>query len=338
MRPLCAERPALARPGAALPAPRGDSGGEPPSGRVGKPCCAPSRGSMQRQRLVSRVTGFLAIGAAGRRHSAVTPLSPTSPNTANTIPNIGYDISAFGRCAHRRSRSRLLIRDPARPLGESNGTIFDSGCFTVPARPALKAPLESRPRRWPLACRWLITMFGGKVHPDPKHRVAVPCFPAVLPLPQSSFLMLSRAVDSGLALQLARPVRRTDVDPVPQPHRGDRGAGRLHGDHRTADLHPETSPLRRSTFLASCHPRGVAGQAPSARIPSMRRPLGFNLPARGFSISGRVELTHMWGMASLDTDLWWLAPAGGPARLPPTWPTLPATQGDARATWPAASA
>lgn len=227
--------------------------------------------------LVSRITGFLRsvlLAAALGGHALANVF-----NTANTIPNIVYDILLGGvlTAAH----VPLLIR--ARARSEKYGEEFEQRLFTV-LLGALALITAAAMAIAPL----LINMYGGGFTAI-QHRVAVLFL--LFFLPQIFFYGFAAVAGASLnsrgrfGAPMWTPVLNNVVVIVVL------GAfmATTHGD-----LTPENISSSQITLLGIGVTAGVAAQA-IGLIPSMRR-LGFNFRPR-FDFR-RAELTQMWGMAS----------------------------------------
>ena len=228
--------------------------------------------------LASRVTGFfrsaLLVAALG------TGLLADSFNTANTIPNIVYDILLGGvlTAAH----VPLLIR--ARNKSEKYGEEFEQRLFTI-LLCALGLITVAAMSVAPL----LINLYGSKFT-EAQHRIAVLFL--LFFLPQIFFYGFAAVAGASLnsrgrfAAPMWTPVLNNIVviailGVFMVITRGDK-------------LTPETITDGQLRFLAIGVTAGVGAQA-FGLIPSMRA-LGFNFRPR-FDFR-RAELTQMWGMAS----------------------------------------
>jgi len=228
--------------------------------------------------LASRVTGFfrsaLLVAALG------TGLLADPFNTANTIPNIVYDILLGGvlTAAH----VPLLIR--ARNKSEKYGEEFEQRLFTI-LLCALGLITVAAMSVAPL----LINLYGSKFT-EAQHRIAVLFL--LFFLPQIFFYGFAAVAGASLnsrgrfAAPMWTPVLNNIVviailGVFMVITRGDK-------------LTPETITDGQLRFLAIGVTAGVGAQA-FGLIPSMRA-LGFNFRPR-FDFR-RAELTQMWGMAS----------------------------------------
>jgi putative peptidoglycan lipid II flippase len=228
--------------------------------------------------LASRVTGFfrsaLLVAALG------TGLLADPFNTANTIPNIVYDILLGGvlTAAH----VPLLIR--ARNKSEKYGEEFEQRLFTI-LLCALGLITVAAMSVAPL----LINLYGSEFT-EAQHRIAVLFL--LFFLPQIFFYGFAAVAGASLnsrgrfAAPMWTPVLNnivviTILGIFMVITRGDR-------------LTPETITDGQLRYLAIGVTAGVAAQA-FGLIPSMRA-LGFNFRPR-FDFR-RAELTQMWGMAS----------------------------------------
>jgi putative peptidoglycan lipid II flippase len=227
--------------------------------------------------LASRVTGFLrstllvaALGTAGLGDVF---------NTANTIPNIVYDILLGGvlTAAH----VPLLIR--ARNRSEKYGEEFEQRLFTV-----LLGALAVITAIAMAAAPILINLYGHKFDAT-QHRLAVLFL--LFFLPQIFFYGFAAVAGASLnsrgrfGAPMWTPVLNNIVV-----------IGVLAGFMATTHGHLDAGNISNSqiTFLGLGVTAGVAAQA-LGLIPSMRR-LGFNFRPR-FDFR-RAELTQMWAMAS----------------------------------------
>ena len=227
--------------------------------------------------LASRVTGFLRsvlLAAALGGHALANVF-----NTANTIPNIVYDILLGGvlTAAH----VPLLIR--ARARSEKYGEEFEQRLFTV-LLGALALITAAAMALAPV----LITMYGGKFTPT-EHRVAVLFL--LFFLPQIFFYGFAAVAGASLNSRgrFGAPMWTPVLNNIVVIAVLGAFMATTHGD-----LTPENITHSQITFLGIGVTAGVAAQA-LGLIPSMRR-LGFNFRPR-FDFR-RVELTQMWGMAS----------------------------------------
>jgi len=228
--------------------------------------------------LASRVTGFfrsaLLVAALG------TGLLADPFNTANTIPNIVYDILLGGvlTAAH----VPLLIR--ARNKSEKYGEEFEQRLFTI-----LLCALGLITVLAMSVAPLLINLYGSKFT-EAQHRIAVLFL--LFFLPQIFFYGFAAVAGASLnsrgrfAAPMWTPVLNNIVviailGVFMVITRGDK-------------LTPETITDGQLRFLAIGVTAGVAAQA-FGLIPSMRA-LGFNFRPR-FDFR-RAELTQMWGMAS----------------------------------------
>ena len=229
--------------------------------------------------LASRVTGFfrsaLLVAALG------TGALADPFNTANTIPNIVYDILLGGvlTAAH----VPLLIR--ARNKSEQYGEEFEQRLFTI-LLCALGLITVAAMSVAPL----LINLYGSKFT-ESQHRIAVLFM--LFFLPQIFFYGFAAVAGASLnsrgrfAAPMWTPVLNNIVviailGVFMIITRGD------------GPLTPDTITDGQLHFLAIGVTAGVAAQA-FGLIPSMRA-LGFNFRPR-FDFR-RAELTQMWGMAS----------------------------------------
>jgi len=228
--------------------------------------------------LASRVTGFfrsaLLVAALG------TGLLADPFNTANTIPNIVYDILLGGvlTAAH----VPLLIR--ARNKSEKYGEEFEQRLFTI-----LLCALGLITVLAMSVAPLLINLYGSKFT-EAQHRIAVLFL--LFFLPQIFFYGFAAVAGASLnsrgrfAAPMWTPVLNNIVviailGVFMVITRGDK-------------LTPETITDGQLRFLAIGVTAGVGAQA-FGLIPSMRA-LGFNFRPR-FDFR-RAELTQMWGMAS----------------------------------------
>jgi putative peptidoglycan lipid II flippase len=228
--------------------------------------------------LASRVTGFfrsaLLVAALG------TGLLADPFNTANTIPNIVYDILLGGvlTAAH----VPLLIR--ARNKSEKYGEEFEQRLFTI-LLCALGLITVAAMSIAPL----LIDLYGSKFT-EAQHRIAVLFL--LFFLPQIFFYGFAAVAGASLnsrgrfAAPMWTPVLNNIVVIVI--------LGVFMFITHGKDLSPETIGNGQLNFLAIGVTAGVAAQA-FGLIPSMRS-LGFNFRPR-FDFR-RAELTEMWRMAS----------------------------------------
>ena len=228
--------------------------------------------------LASRVTGFfrsaLLVAALG------TGLLADPFNTANTIPNIVYDILLGGvlTAAH----VPLLIR--ARNKSEKYGEEFEQRLFTI-LLCALGLITVAAMSIAPL----LINLYGSKFT-EAQHRIAVLFL--LFFLPQIFFYGFAAVAGASLnsrgrfAAPMWTPVLNNIVVIAI--------LGVFMVITRSDQLTPETITDGQLRFLAIGVTAGVAAQA-FGLIPSMRA-LGFNFRPR-FDFR-RAELTQMWGMAS----------------------------------------
>jgi putative peptidoglycan lipid II flippase len=245
---------------------------------------APGGGSLLRSSaimaagtLASRVTGFfrstLLVAALGT--SALGDVF----NTANTIPNIVYDILLGGvlTAAH----VPLLIR--ARNRSEKYGEEFEQRLFTV-----LLGALAVITALAMAAAPFLIDLYGGKFS-STQHRLAVLFL--LFFLPQIFFYGFAAVASASLNSRgrFGAPVWTPVLNNVVV-------IGVLIGFMATTHGHLDDGNISNSqvTFLGIGVSAGVAAQA-LGLIPSMRK-LGFNFRPR-FDFR-RAELTQMWGMAS----------------------------------------
>jgi putative peptidoglycan lipid II flippase len=227
--------------------------------------------------LASRVTGFLRstllVAALG------TGALGDVFNTANTIPNIVYDILLGGvlTAAH----VPLLIR--ARNRSEKYGEEFEQRLFTV-LLGALALITALAMALAPL----LINLYASKFTPT-QHRIAVLFL--LFFLPQIFFYGFAAVAGASLnsrnrfGAPMWTPVLNNLVV-----------IGVLIGFMVTThgSLSADSISNSQITFLGIGVTAGVAAQA-LGLIPSMRK-LGFNFRPR-FDFR-RAELTQMWGMAS----------------------------------------
>ncbi|MCU7722100.1 murein biosynthesis integral membrane protein MurJ [Actinoplanes sp. KI2] len=228
--------------------------------------------------LASRVTGFfrsaLLVAALG------TGLLADSFNTANTIPNIVFDLLLGGvlTAAH----VPLLIR--ARNKSEKYGEEFEQRLFTV-----LLCALALITVAAMSVAPMLINLYGSKFTPA-QHRIAVLFL--LFFLPQIFFYGFAAVAGASLNARgrFAAPMWTPVINNIVVI--GVLGAFMVitHGDKLT----PETIGDGQLRFLAIGVTAGVGAQA-FGLIPSMRA-LGFNFRPR-FDFR-RAELTQMWGMAS----------------------------------------
>jgi putative peptidoglycan lipid II flippase len=227
--------------------------------------------------LASRVSGFLRstllIAALGT--SALGDVF----NTANTIPNIVYDVLIGGvlTAAH----VPLLIR--ARNRSEKYGEEFEQRLFTV-----LLGALAAITLVAMAAATLLINLYASKFTPT-QHRLAVTFL--LFFLPQIFFYGFAAVAGASLnsrnkfGAPMWTPVLNNLVVIVVLVA----FMATTHGP-----LDETTISNGKVTFLGIGVTAGVAAQA-FGLIPSMRK-LGFNFRPR-FDFR-RAELTQMWGMAS----------------------------------------
>ena len=227
--------------------------------------------------LASRVTGFLRstllVAALG------TGALGDVFNTANTIPNIVYDVLIGGvlTAAH----VPLLIR--ARNRSEKYGEEFEQRLFTV-----LLGALAAITLVAMAASTLLINLYAGKFTAT-QHRLAVTFL--LFFLPQIFFYGFAAVASASLnsrnrfAAPMWTPVLNNLVV-----------IGVLVAFMVTTHGHLDDTTITNGqvTFLGIGVTAGVAAQA-LGLIPSMRK-LGFNFRPR-FDFR-RAELTQMWGMAS----------------------------------------
>lgn len=269
----------LIGPAAAVPSGPivGDEAGAPQGASAGSSSLMRSSAIMAVGTLASRVTGFfrstLLVAALGS--GALGDVF----NTANTIPNIVFDILLGGvlTAAH----VPLLIK--ARNRSEKYGEEFEQRLFTV-----LLAALGLITALAMAAAPLLIDLYASKFTPQ-QHRVAEIFL--LFFLPQIFFYGFAAVAGASLnsrgrfGAPMWTPVLNNIVV-----------IGVLvafmvitHGD-----LTPGTISDSQISILGIGVTAGVAAQA-IGLIPSMRR-LGFNFRPR-FDFR-RAELTQMWGMAS----------------------------------------
>jgi putative peptidoglycan lipid II flippase len=227
--------------------------------------------------LASRVTGFfrstLLVAALG------TGALGDVFNTANTIPNIVYDILLGGvlTAAH----VPLLIR--ARNRSEKYGEEFEQRLFTV-----LLGALALITAVAMAAAPMLINLYAGKFD-STQHRLAVLFL--LFFLPQIFFYGFAAVAGASLNSRgrFGAPMWTPVLNNIAV-------IGVLVAFMVTTHGHLDADNISRSqvTFLGIGVTAGVAAQA-LGLIPSMRR-LGFNFRPR-FDFR-RAELTQMWGMAS----------------------------------------
>jgi putative peptidoglycan lipid II flippase len=227
--------------------------------------------------LASRITGFLRsmllVAALG------TAALGDVFNTANTIPNIVYDILLGGvlTAAH----VPLLIR--ARNVSEKYGEEFEQRLFTI-----LLAALGVITAAAMALAPVLINLYAGKFSPD-QHRIAVLFL--LFFLPQIFFYGFAAVAGASLnsrgrfGAPMWTPVLNNLVVIVVL-------SAFMIITRRS--LTPATITDGQVTFLGIGVTVGVAAQA-LGLIPAMRR-MGFNFRPR-FDFR-RAELTSMWGMAS----------------------------------------
>jgi putative peptidoglycan lipid II flippase len=229
--------------------------------------------------LASRVTGFMRtvlLAAALGGHALANVF-----NTANTIPNIVYDILLGGvlTAAH----VPLLIR--ARNRSEKYGEEFEQRLFTL-----LLGVLALITAVAMAAAPWLIDLYGGKFT-ETQHSVAVLFL--LFFLPQIFFYGFAAVAGASLnsRSRFGAPMWTPVLNNIVVI--GVLGAfmAMTHGDN---SLTADTISHGQVTFLGIGVTAGVAAQA-IGLIPSMKR-LGFNFRPR-FDFR-RTELTAMWGMAS----------------------------------------
>jgi putative peptidoglycan lipid II flippase len=227
--------------------------------------------------LASRVTGFLRstllVAALG------TGALGDVFNTANTIPNIVYDILLGGvlTAAH----VPLLIR--ARNRSEKYGEEFEQRLFTV-----LLGALAAITLVAMAGATLLINLYASKFTPT-QHRLAVTFL--LFFLPQIFFYGFAAVAGASLnsrnrfGAPMWTPVLNNIVV-----------IGVLIAFMVTTHGHLDDTTISNAqvTFLGIGVTAGVAAQA-FGLIPSMRK-LGFNFRPR-FDFR-RAELTQMWGMAS----------------------------------------
>jgi putative peptidoglycan lipid II flippase len=227
--------------------------------------------------LASRVTGFfrstLLVAALG------TGALGDVFNTANTIPNIVYDVLLGGvlTAAH----VPLLIR--ARNRSEKYGEEFEQRLFTV-----LLGALAAITLLAMAASTLLINVYASKFTPT-QHRLAVTFL--LFFLPQIFFYGFAAVAGASLnsrnrfGAPMWTPVLNNIVVIVV-----------LVAFMVTTHGHLDDTTISsgKVTFLGIGVTAGVAAQA-FGLIPSMRK-LGFNFRPR-FDFR-RAELTQMWGMAS----------------------------------------
>jgi putative peptidoglycan lipid II flippase len=227
--------------------------------------------------LASRVTGFfrsaLLVAALGSQSLGDVF------NTANTIPNIVYDILLGGvlTAAH----VPLLIR--ARNRSAKYGEEFEQRLFTV-----LLGALGLITVAAMAIAPWLIDLYAQKFT-DAQHRVA--SLFLLFFLPQIFFYGFSAVASASLnsRSRFAAPMWTPVLNNIVVI-----GVTIAFMVITRGDLTPDSITNSQITFLGIGVTAGVAAQA-LGLIPSMRR-LGFNFRPR-FDFR-RAELTSMWGMAS----------------------------------------
>jgi putative peptidoglycan lipid II flippase len=227
--------------------------------------------------LASRITGFLrsTLLVAALGSGALGDVF----NTANTIPNIVYDILLGGvlTAAH----VPLLIR--ARNQSAKYGEEFEQRLFTV-----LLGVLAVITAIAMAAAPWLIDLYAHEFTPD-QHRVAA--FFLLFFLPQIFFYGFSAVASASLNSRnrFGAPMWTPVLNNIVVVAVIAIFMVTTHGD-----LTPGTITNGQITFLGIGVTAGVAAQA-IGLVPAMMR-LGFNFRPR-FDFR-RAELTSIWGMAS----------------------------------------
>lgn len=229
--------------------------------------------------LASRVTGFLRstllVAALG------TGALGDVFNTANTIPNIVYDILLGGvlTAAH----VPLLIR--ARNRSEKYGEEFEQRLFTV-----LLGALAAITLIAMAAAPLLINLYASKFTPT-QHRLAVTFL--LFFLPQIFFYGFAAVAGASLNSRnrFGAPMWTPVLNNIVVIGVLIAFMATTHGRFDDTTISISNGQV---TFLGIGVTAGVAAQA-LALIPSMRG-LGFNFRPR-FDFR-RAELTQMWGMAS----------------------------------------
>lgn len=264
--------PASAPPGVAP-----EEAGTAPDAPTGSGGLLRSSAIMAVGTLASRVTGFfrstLLVAALG------SGALGDAFNTANTIPNIVFDILLGGvlTAAH----VPLLIK--ARNRSEKYGEEFEQRLFT-----ALLGALALMTAAAMIAAPLLIDLYASKFSPS-QHRVAQLFL--LFFLPQIFFYGFAAVAGASLnsrgrfGAPMWTPVLNNLVVIGVL-------AGFMVVTH--GDLRPETISNSQVTLLGIGVTAGVAAQA-LGLIPAMLR-MGFNFRPR-FDFR-RAELTQMWGMAS----------------------------------------
>jgi putative peptidoglycan lipid II flippase len=227
--------------------------------------------------LASRITGFfrsaLIVAALGS-HSLGDAF-----NTANTLPNIVYDILLGGvlTAAH----VPLLIR--ARNRSAKYGEEFEQRLFTV-----LLGALGLITVAAMAAAPWLIDLYANRFA-GAQHRVA--SLFLLFFLPQIFFYGFSAVAGASLNSRnrFAAPMWTPVLNNIVVIAVTIAFMVTTHGD-----LTPDSITNSEITFLGIGVTAGVAAQA-IGLIPALRR-MGFNFRPR-FDFR-RAELTSMWGMAS----------------------------------------